>query len=65
MPPMKYWEIVSDQLSAARWSLAVAAPLPKMAGVGIVDGHRGDRRRYIVHFDELLTAFLELGATLL
>ena len=27
----------------------------------IVDAHRDDGRRYIVHFDELLSAFLALG----
>ena len=26
----------------------------------IVDAHKGDGRRYIVHSDELLSAFLEL-----
>jgi hypothetical protein len=31
----------------------------------IVDGPRGDGRRYIVHSDELLSAFLELEETLL
>jgi len=31
----------------------------------IVDAHRDDGRRYIVHSDELLSAFLELEATLL
>jgi hypothetical protein len=30
----------------------------------IVDAHRGDGRRYIVHFDELLSALLESEATL-
>jgi hypothetical protein len=31
----------------------------------IVDAHRGDGKRYIVHSDELLSAFLELEAMLL
>jgi hypothetical protein len=31
----------------------------------IVDAHGGDGRRYSVHSDELLSAFLELEATLL
>jgi hypothetical protein len=29
----------------------------------VVDGHKGDGRRYIVHSDELLSAFLELEAS--
>jgi len=43
---------------------AIAAPLPETAGVGIVDAHR-EGRRYIVHSDELMTAFLELEVMLL
>jgi hypothetical protein len=31
----------------------------------IVDAHKGDGHRYIVESDELLSAFLELEATLL
>jgi hypothetical protein len=31
----------------------------------IVDAHKGDGRRYIVHSDELPSAFLELELTLL
>jgi hypothetical protein len=30
----------------------------------IVDAHKGDRKRYIVQSDELLTAFLELEAVI-
>ena len=43
---------------------AIAAPLPERAGAGVVDAHR-EGRRYIVHSDELLSAFLELERTLL
>jgi hypothetical protein len=43
----------------------IAAPLPEMDGWRwIVDAHR-EGRRYIVHSDELMSAFLELEATLL
>ena len=31
----------------------------------VVDAHAGDGQRFIVHVDELLSAFLELEATLL
>ena len=47
MPPMKYWEIVADKLSAAGWSWAIAAPLRRMAGVGSLIRHREDGRRYM------------------
>jgi hypothetical protein len=30
----------------------------------IVDAHRGDRKRFVVRADEMLTAFLELGEPL-
>jgi len=30
MPPMKYWEIIADKLSAAGWSWAIAAPSQMM-----------------------------------
>jgi hypothetical protein len=63
MPPMKYWEIIADKLSAAGWSWAIAVPLPE-GWRWIVDAHKGDARRYIVHSDELLSAFLELELTL-
>jgi hypothetical protein len=36
-----------------------------VALAALVDAHQGDGRRYIVQYDELLTAFLELEATLL
>ena len=39
---------------------AIAAPLPEMAGVGSLMPIGGDGRRYIVHSDELMAAFLEL-----
>jgi hypothetical protein len=54
---MKYWEIVADKLSAAGWSWGYSRAV-------IVDAH-GSVRRYIVHSDELLSAFLELEQTLL
>jgi hypothetical protein len=41
-----------------------AAPLHVTAGAGSV-GARREGRRYIVHFDELLSAFLEFEAALL
>jgi len=50
---MKYWEVTADKLSAAGWSWGYCS----------VDAHR-EGRRYIVHSDELLSAFLELEQTL-
>jgi len=47
---MKYWEVTADKLSAAGWSWGYCSV--------------GEGRRYIVHSDELLSAFLELEQTL-
>jgi hypothetical protein len=61
---MKYWEIVADKLSAAGWTWSYCSAVTR-------DGWRwmltpiAKVRRYIVHSDELLTAFLELEATVL
>jgi hypothetical protein len=65
MPPMKYWEIVADKLSAAGWSWGYCSAVTRDGWRWIVDAHKSDGRRYIVHSDELLTAFLELETTLL
>jgi hypothetical protein len=61
---MKYWEIVSDKLSAAGWSWSYCSAVTPYGWRWVVDAHR-EGRRYIVHPDELLSAFLELEATLL
>ena len=61
MPPMKYWEIVADKLSAAGWLWGYCSAVTQDGWRWIVDAHR-EGRRYIVHSDELLRAFLELNA---
>ena len=55
MPPMKYWEIVADKLSAAGYYSAVTGDGRRW----IVDAHR-EGRRYIVHSGGLPSAFLWL-----
>ena len=64
MPPIKCWEIVADKLSAAGWSWGYCSAVTRDGWRWIVDAHR-EGRRYIVHSDELLSAFLELEQTLL
>ena len=63
---MKYWEIIADRLSNAGWCWGYTS-LIDSAGQTLfnVDAHRHDGSRYIVRADELLSAFLELEATLL
>jgi hypothetical protein len=64
MPPMKYWELVAGKLSVAGVSWGYCNAVTRDGWRWIVDAHREDRR-YIVHSDELLSAFLELEATLI
>ena len=47
----------------AGWTLrCVSAVDSQGRTIWIVDAHRGDGKRYVVHADEKLTAFLELDA---
>ena len=64
MPPMKYSEIVADKLHAAGWSWGYCSAVIKNEWRWIVDAH-GHGKRYIVHSDEPLSAFLELEAIML
>jgi hypothetical protein len=60
---MKYWELISDKLSKAGWSLGwVAAIDSEGRTLWIVDAHRDDGKRFVVQTEEILTAFLELEA---
>ena len=65
MPPMKYYEIVADQLNAAGWSWGDCSTVTCDGLRWFVEAHSGDGRRYIVQSDALLTAFLELESMLL
>ena len=62
---MKSWEIFVEDLSKAGWSWGgVSAVDCEGRTVWIVDAHRGDGKRFAVHADEKLTAFLDLGAAI-
>ena len=62
---MKYCEIIADKLSAAGWSWGYCSAVTRRDDWRwIVDAYR-DGHRYILHFDELLSAFLGLEAMLL
>jgi hypothetical protein len=63
---LKYWEIIADRLSKAGWSLGLVSAIDAQGRtIWIVDAHRDDGRRFIVHADETLTAFVELERQLL
>jgi hypothetical protein len=58
---VKHWEIIADRLSKAGWSLGwVSAVDSQRRTIWIVDAHRGDGKRFIMHADEKLSAFVEL-----
>jgi len=58
---MKDWEIIADNLRKAGWSWGCVSAIDSEGRtIWIADTHRGDGRRFIVHADEKLTAFLEL-----
>jgi hypothetical protein len=58
---MKYWETIADNLSKAGWSWGCVSALDAQGRtIWIADAHRGDGRRFIVHADEKLSAFVEL-----
>jgi len=58
---VKYWEVIADNLSKAGWSWGCVSALDlEGRTIWIVDAHRGDRKRFVVHADKMLTAFVEL-----
>jgi hypothetical protein len=58
---VKYSEIIVDRLSQVGWSLGwVSAVDCQGRTIWIVDAHRDDGRRFIVHADEKLSAFVKL-----
>ena len=63
--PVKCWELVADKLSKAGWSLGwVSAIDSEGRTIWIVDGHRDDGKRFVVHADEVFTAFVALESAI-
>ena len=66
MRPVRYWAIIADNLSKGGWSWGCVSAIDREGRtIWIVDAHRDDGRRFIVHADEKLTAFMELEAVIL
>jgi hypothetical protein len=63
---MKYYcEIIADSLSKAGWSWGCVATVDREGRtIFVADAHRDDGKRFVVHADEKLTAFLELESTI-
>ena len=58
---MRYWEIIADNLSKAGWSWGCVSAVDfRGRTIWIADAHRDDGKRFIVHAEEKLTAFVEL-----
>jgi hypothetical protein len=52
---------IADNLSKAGWSWGCVSTLDSQGRtIWIVDAHRGDGKRFVVHADEKLTAFIKL-----
>ena len=61
MPMAKYWGIIADNLSKAGWSWGYVSAIDVQGRtIFVVDAHRDDGNRFIVHADDKLTAFVEL-----
>jgi hypothetical protein len=62
---VKYWEIIADNLKKRGWSLGYVSAIDSNGRtIWIADAHRDDGKRFVVHADEKLTAFLELESQL-
>jgi len=58
---MKYWEIIADRLNKAGWSRGCVSAIDREGRtIWIVEAYRDDGKRFIVHADEKLSAFVEL-----
>jgi hypothetical protein len=58
-------KFIADNLSKAGWRWGcVSAVDSNGRTIWIVDGHRDDGQRFVVHADEKLTAFLELESAI-
>jgi hypothetical protein len=57
----RYWEIIADNLKKAGWSWGWVSTVDSNGRtIWIADAHCGDGRRFIVHADDKLSAFVEL-----
>ena len=62
---MKYREIIADDLSKAGSSWGCVSAVDSSGRtIWIADAHRDVGKRFVVHADEKLTAFLELESQL-
>jgi hypothetical protein len=61
---MNYWETIADNFSKTGWSWGCVSAIDSNGRtIRIADAHR-DGKRFVVHADEKLTAFLELESAI-
>ena len=59
------WEIVADNVKKAGWSLGYVSAIDSSGRtIWVADAHRGDGKRFVMHADEKLAAFLELESAI-
>ena len=52
IPPVKYWKLIADSLSAAGWSWGCVSAIDSNGRtIWIVDAHRGDGKHCVVRAD--------------
>ena len=62
---LKSWEIIADNLSEAGWSWGCVSAIDSNGRtIWIADAHRGDGKRFVVHAEEKVAAFVELESQL-
>jgi hypothetical protein len=63
---VKYWEIITDNLSKAGWSWGCVSTVYSHGRKSFVaDAHPCDGKRFVVRADEKLSAFVELESAIL
>jgi hypothetical protein len=61
----RYCKIIADNLSKARWSWGCVSTINSSGKtIFVADAYRGDGKRFVVHADEKLTAFVELESAM-
>jgi hypothetical protein len=57
--------VIADNLSKAGWSWGCVSAIDSNGRtIWIADAHRDDGKRFVVHADEKLTAFIELESAI-
>jgi hypothetical protein len=62
---VKYWEIITDNLSRAGFSWGCVSAIDSNGRtIWIADAHRDDGKRFVMGANESLTAFMELESAI-